>query len=162
MSVTLPETLKDVRREARPYPTWLLPKEGTALGLFAAGFLGWNDVIWFEQAGLQTTCVDLDGDRLFQMSTIYPGGWEFHVQDAWEFSEHAARQQRTWDVVSVDPFTGDAGDRAADTIYLWTSLARRLVTLTVTSRTHLNIPEGWTASYFPRSSTVAWLVLTHK
>lgn len=152
-------SLEDLQRQARPYPTHLLPETGTALGLFAAGFWGWNDCVWFAQHGLQTTCVDVDKDKLFEMSQVYPDGWEFRVEDAWEFAERATHDGRTWDVVSVDPFMGDAAEKAADTLYLWTSLADRLVTLTASPHTRLNTPDGWRTSFFPRSSTVAWLVM---
>ena len=154
------DTFEDVSRQARPYPSYLLPDEGTALALFAAGFMGWNDVVHFARKGLQVTCVDTDGDRLLDMAGLYPPA-EFHVQDAWVFAADAMRDGRMWDVVSVDPFLGDAAEFAWDTLYLWVALARKMVTLTVNSKVQLNAPDGWDVSYFPRSGTAAWMVMTH-
>jgi hypothetical protein len=160
VNLSPPLTLEHLQHEARPYPSNLLPKKGTALGLFAAGFHGWNDIVWFSLAGLQTTCVDVDGDKLLEMAAIYPDGWDFHVDDAWDFAEQATQEGRTWDVVSVDPFFGDDAPRAWDALYLWAGLARRLLTVTVKPDTHLNVPDGWKFSYFPRSGNAAWLVMT--
>lgn len=152
-------TLDDLQRQARPYPAHLLPETGTALGLFAAGFHGWNDCIHFARKGLQTTCVDIDQDKLLEMAAVYPEGWEFRVDDAWEFAERSALEGREWDVVSVDPFFGDAAERAWETLYLWVTLAKSMVTLTVKSDTQLNTPDGWTSSFYPRSDNAAWLVM---
>jgi hypothetical protein len=65
-----------------------------------------------------------------------------------------------WDAVSIDPFFGDQAAQAWDSLYLWAGLARRFLTLTVKPDTYLNVPEGWKASYFPRSTSAAWLVMT--
>jgi hypothetical protein len=163
VSVAAPLSFIDVSKQARPYPSFMLPSEGTALALFAAGFHGWNDAIHFARAGLRTTCVDTDERKLVEMEAIYPADWSFRVSDAWEFAEHHVSEGIMYDVVSVDPFLGDADERALDDFYLWPSLARRLVTITVpaSSTRHLNVPEGWAVSYFPRSSNVAWMVLLH-
>jgi hypothetical protein len=152
-------TMEEISRQARPYPSYLLPRGGTALSLFSAGFHGWNDAIHMARSEMCVDCVDTDSDKLFEMSLVYPAGWEFHAEDAWEYAEREAARKRTWNVVSVDPFMGDAAERAWQTLYLWCKLARDLVTLTVHSDTHLNVPEGWKSSFFPRSSDVAWLVL---
>lgn len=152
---------RSLSEQARPYPSYLLPKHGTALALFAAGFHGWNDVVHFARAEMRIDCVDVDGNKLWEMAELYPGGCAFHVEDAWEFAERAFKAERRWDVVSVDPFLGDAAERAWGDLFLWCGIAKRLVTLTVASDTHLNVPEGWTASYFPRSSRAAWMVLRH-
>jgi hypothetical protein len=152
-------TFDAVNRAARPYPSYLLPKEGTVLSLFSAGFLGWNDCIHFARAGLTCECVDTDADKLWEMASLYPSGWAFHVDDAWDFAERAAMAGRDWDVVSVDPFFGDAAEKAWQSMYLWVTLATKLVTLTVKPDTKLNTPEGWVSSYYPRSSGAAWMVM---
>lgn len=166
MPVSVAEmTFDAISKQARPYPTFLvpgkstaLPGRATALALFAAGFHGWNDAVHFARRGLPCECVDLDQRKLLEMQAIYPDDWEFTVADAWEFAEkHSGIEQ--WDIVSVDPFLGDAAEKAWRTLYLWVSLARQLLTLTVTSDAHFNVPEGWTCSFFPRSSSVAWMVL---
>ena len=54
------------------YPTHLLEGCETGLCLFAAAFLGQNDAAHFEEAGVLTTCVDIDAERLGQMSFYYP------------------------------------------------------------------------------------------
>jgi len=160
VTITAPPDINTISVQARPYPSYLLPKEGTALALFAAGFHGWNDAIHFARQGLRGECVDVDEMKLHEMQAVYPDGWEFTVSDAFEFAEkHAGVEQ--WDVVSVDPFLGDMGERVLDSFYLWVSLARQLVTITVpaTTRRVVNVPEGWTTSFFPRSSYAAWMVL---
>ena len=155
-----------VNRNAQPYPAYLLPKGGTALALFAAGFHGWNDVIHMARKEMDVTCVDVDGDRLWEMAEIYPNIMTFYVKDAWEFAEEAAAEGRKWDVVSVDPFMGDAAEKAWESIPLWMSIAGEVLTLTVASNTefvHSEGPvgegEGWKYSLFPRSSRASWLVL---
>lgn len=152
-------SLDDLQRQARPYPAHLLPEMGTALGLFAAGFHGWNDCIWFARAGLQTTCVDVDDDKLLEMAAIYPEGWEFRVDDSWEFATTAFAIGRKWDVVSIDPYKGIMDDALQD-LELWCSLANKLVTIGCFLNEPLpQIPHGWKTHTFPRSDTVGWLVL---
>jgi hypothetical protein len=150
-----------INRNARPYPAYLLREGETALALFAAGFHGWNDVIHFARNGMTAICVDSDADKLWQMSEVYPEGWSFYVDDAWDFAVHRAEHGITYDVVSVDPFSGDAAERAWDTLGLWLSLARRVLTLTVTADADPKVPHvaGWRHHYFPRSEFAAWLVM---
>jgi hypothetical protein len=157
MTTATAVTFEQVSRQARPYPSWLLPN-GTALAVFAAGFHGWNDCVHFARRGLACECVDVDEQRLLEMQAIYPDTWEFTVADAWAFAEKHAGIDK-WDVVSVDPFLGDAAEKVWKTLYLWTALARHMLTITVTSDAHFNVPEGWDVSFFPRSPTAAWMVL---
>ena len=93
------------------------------------------------------------------MQAIYPSDWTFRAEDAWWFAKSKASAGVLYDVVSVDPLMGDAAERAWHDLYLWCTLARSLVTLTVASDTHLNVPEGWSASFFPRNESVAWMVM---
>jgi len=154
-------TLEHVAQEARPYPTEIL--EGPELAesgllLFAAGFLGHNDAVHFAERGIPCSAVDVDGARLEQMRQLYPPEWEFVEADAFEFArENVAR--RRWDVVSVDTFTGEAMARSLELLRLWTGLAHRAVTVTVTARTSYAVPLGWTSWLYPRSTSVYWLVL---
>ena len=157
--ITKPDTFDELNRQAQVYPSYMLPSEGTALSLFAAGFWGWNDGIHLIRQGLTCDFVDTDKDKLFEMMTLMPEGHAFYVEDAWEFAERAAMQGREWDVVSVDPFMGDMAEKAWETFYLWLTIARQMVTLTVKVDTHLNAPDGWTQSFFPRNHRVAWMVL---
>ncbi len=111
--------LDRISRNARAYPVHLLREGDTALCLFAAAFLGINDSIHMVRNDIETTCVDRDGDRLNQMADLYPSHWTFDQADAWEFAENAAELGETWDVVSVDSYTGDATDRSLSTLGLW-------------------------------------------
>jgi hypothetical protein len=157
--IVKPATFDALNREAQPYPSFLLPTAGTALSLFAAGFWGWNDGIHLIRAGLTIDFVDTDKDRLFEMATLMPEGHAFHVEDAYVFAGRAAVENREWDVVSVDPFMGHMQERAWDLLYLWLTITRQMLTLTVRSGVELPDMEGWTASYFPRNAAVGWLVM---
>jgi hypothetical protein len=157
--IAKPDTFDELNRAAQPYPSFLLPEEGTALSLFAAGFWGWNDGIHLIRRGLTVDFVDQDKDKLFEMMTLMPEGHAFHVDDAWEFAERAAMEGQEWDVVSVDPYMGNAAEKAWETFYLWLTIARQMVTLTVKVDTQLNVPTGWDAQIFPRNERVAWMVL---
>lgn len=158
----LADPLARVAREARPYPAHLLPPRGTALALFSAAYLGHNDVIHMARRNMVATCVDIDRGRLGEMESLYPETWAFVCADAWEFAEEAAARGASWDAVSVDSYTGDATDRSVASLELWCSLARAVVTATVTpAHTDLMIPDSWRPSIYPRTDRVDWLVLTH-
>lgn len=153
--------LDRISKEATPFPAHLLPKGGTALSLFAAAFLGVNDAIHFARNDMTATCVDIDEQRLDEMADLYPFDWDFVVSDAWQFAEQAADEGRTWDVVSVDTYTGLATDRSLQTLDLWASLADRIVAVTL-PRKHMNDVfgvEGFRMGVFPRSPLASWLVM---
>lgn len=163
-AVTLPTstpstTYERINREAQAYPGLLLPEGGTALSLFSAGFLGRNDVIHFARKSMRIDCVDVDREKMWDMAMIYPQVMTFHVKDAWEFTVEAFESGQKWNVVSVDPFMGDAADKARDTLRAWCSLATDLVTMTVDPKRPLWAPPGWMAYLFPRSPLAAWMVL---
>jgi hypothetical protein len=153
-------TLERVQKNARSYPGYLLPRGGTALGLFAAGYHGWNDCVHFLRANMTADCVDLNQPLLDEMADIYPDDWEFHCQDAWKFGRQAMRQGRQWDVVSVDTFLGEATRRSMSSLDLWTSLATEMVTATAPLGSETKAPPGWQAFAFPRSPRAEWVVLT--
>jgi hypothetical protein len=142
------------------YPVHLLQPGDTALCLFAAAFLGINDVIHMARNEIQTTCVDIDGEKLNEMADLYPHDWTFDLADAWQFAEDAAETGERWDVVSVDCYTGTATDRSLQTLDLWCSLSNRVVTATVARSQTYTVPEGWQDSLYPRSPLADWLVLT--
>ena len=154
-------TLEHVAEQARPYPAHLLDGCETGLVLFAAAFLGHNDAIHFAEAGLETTCTDIDESRLDEMRAIYPDSWTFHNADAWAFAQAAKREELAWDAVSVDTFTGTLMEMALDSLALWTSIANRVVTVTITVPVidEIKVPLGWETSLYPRSRSVAWLTL---
>lgn len=149
----------EIQWNARVYPGYLLPRSGTALSLFAAGYYGWNDCIHFLRHNMTCDCVDVDGARLDAMRTVYPESWTFTVADAWGFAAESAATGSTWDVVSVDTFLGDATERSIASLGLWTTLARQLVTMTVPLGAEVAAPDGWTGFTFRRSPRAAWLVL---
>lgn len=135
----------------------------TALCLFSAMWHGRQDVYWLAKAGLTGTCVDLDGARLSEMAAVYPAGWEFVQEDVFEF---AGATEREWDVVTLDPWTGQF-ERCADLLPVWAGLARRVVVLGH-GNYRLRVPEapeGWRlVDRFKRSDFkggIYWLVFAH-
>lgn len=133
-------TLAEIRRSADgTYPKGLLDACDTALVLFAAGFYGRQDGIFIADAGITATCVDIRPQRLRDMAAVYPGSWEFFVDDAYEF---AALTERRWDLVSIDCPSG-AFVRCAELVGLWCSLARVAVVLGTGKGTVVEPPEGW-------------------
>lgn len=147
------------------YPTHLLEGCETGLCLFAAAFLGQNDAAHFEEAGVFTTCVDTDEERLGQMAFYYRHNWAWMVGDAWSYAEQWRRGGAQFDAVSVDPFRGDAMDKALATLDLWMSLARKFVTVGIPDdypSVAIKVGNEWRASIMPRSSTASWLVLERR
>jgi hypothetical protein len=161
--LVMSDRLRRISRHARVYPGWLLPYGGTGLILFAAAFYGRNDAIHFARKHMACDCVDVDATNLNRMRAVYPDTFTFHHGDAWEFATGAAGRCESWDVVSVDPFLGDAAARASDTINLWCRLACHLVTLTIEKDQveTIDIPAGWAGDYLPRTldGRVGWLIL---
>ncbi len=157
--VAVATTFDHVNHNAGPYPANLLREGGTALSLFSAGFHGENDVIHMTRKAMVITCVDTDRDKLWEMANIYPGVMEYHVEDAWDFAARWSHAGRTWDVVSVDPFMGDAAERVWESMWLWSSLANKLITVTVDPKQPVWAPSGWMAYLFPRSPRASWMVL---
>lgn len=141
------------------YPVHILEGAESGLCLFAAAFLGENDAVHFWDAGIRTTCVDIDHRRLETMSALYPDDWEFFAEDAWTFADRNSVLGRQWDVVSVDTFTGDAEQRSLKSLPLWCALARKALTVTLCPGSMYRVPEGFRAWHFRRSSRALWLVL---
>jgi hypothetical protein len=153
-------TIEHVACEARPYPTYLLEGAETGLCLFSAAFLGHNDVIHYALEGIQTTCVDVDEQKLQTMRVLYPDEWAFVVADAWEYAERAAATGTRWDVVSVDTFRGWATEKSLADLGVWCALANKAVLATLEKGQTYETPDGWTDNLFVRNSEVFWLVLT--
>lgn len=157
------DPLEAIYAEACLYPTHLLREGETGLCLFAAAFLGINDAIHMARAGMFTTCVDIDGDRLAQMAELYYEG--AHpiagiIGDAWSYAEQWQRGKAMFDVVSVDSFTGEIEPRVMASLPLWCSLARRVVTVTHTRGAKYEVPDDWKAEIMLRTPRANWLVLT--
>jgi hypothetical protein len=154
-------TLETLRASAAPhrYPRHILSGCKTALVLFAAGFHGRQDSVWMAEAGLRTTCVDTDEAKLTEMARVYPQGWEFVVDDVFAYASDC---DRTWDVVSLDPFTNQMQE-CANLLPLWCHRAEQAVVLGVHGDTDVHAPHGWrVVEQVPRSSFgggVFWVVL---
>ena len=138
---------------------------GTALCLFCAEWLGMQDAYWVAKAGLKGTCVDLQDGKLLSMALRYPDGWEFTYDDVYDFAPRAVSEGRQWDVVTLDPWTGQF-QQCADLMGTWTALARKVVILGHGNYrlTPPEAPEGWTLSQTIKRSDykggIYWLVFT--
>lgn len=133
----------DLMRElgsADRYPLHALEGCESALVLFAAAFHGIQDAVWIADAGLTATCVDVDARRLGEMVLAYPEGWEYVPGDAYVY---ATLTERVWDVVSLDPSSGQF-QACADRLELWCSRARHVVILGCGDDTEIVVPDGWT------------------
>jgi hypothetical protein len=137
----------------------------TALCLFCAEWLGMQDAYWVAKAGLFGTCVDLQGEKLQQMRDVYPDDWEFVEADVYAYAQVAVREEMSWDVVTLDPWTGQF-QQCADLMETWTTLARKVVVLGHGNYrlTPPDAPEGWTLAHTIKRSDykggINWLVLT--
>lgn len=137
MRLAAPLTLADVKSTDDAYPVHVLDGITDALVLFAAGFHGRNDCVWLARAGVRATCVDTDGKKLTEMVAIYPEDWTFITADVYRFNVG-----RTWDLVSVDPYTTQFQE-CADRIDDWCELARRTVVIGTGVGTEVDPPAGW-------------------
>lgn len=152
-------TLERVAQRATIFPHELLEGCETGLVLFAGAFMGANDAIHFACAGVETICVDTDAKALEAMRELYPPDWEFIQADAWTYAEAARDLGLTWDAVSVDTWTGDQSRRSMESLELWTSIAERLVVVTMGSADRARVPVGWTWGMQERSDKASWLIL---
>ena len=157
--VVLEGQLAKLSAEARAYPVHLLRDGGTGLCLFAARFYGVNDAINMARNRMELTLVDTS-NRVYEMAGMY--GCAMYYGDAWDYAEAARSQGWEWDAVSVDTYTGDICRRSLDSLDLWCSLARDVVTATHVLGMPYEVPDGWSDSLFERNprNGVNWLVLT--
>jgi len=100
----------------------------TALCIFCAEWLGMQDAYWVARAGLVGECVDTNGEKLAEMKLRYPDDWQFHTADAYEFAQEAVEDGRQWDMLTLDPWSGQF-EKCADLMDTWTTLARKVVVL---------------------------------
>jgi hypothetical protein len=150
--------LGELFAEARVYPAHLLREAGTGLCLFAARFYGVNDAIHMARQSMLIDLVDTS-TRVFEMSEIYGPDAVAHHGDAWELAALWKLQGRQWDAVSCDTFTGDPMTRSLNSLELWCSLAKAVVTVTHVPGAPYAVPDGWKGWLFPRNDRVNWLVL---
>lgn len=154
-------TLTDIRAEGVRdlFPTEKLAGMESALVLFAAAFMGRQDAIWIEEAGMVATCVDNDAEALTRMEAIYPDTWDFFCADAYWYATTTGDR---WDVVTVDCPTGYF-EQAAEHIKDWCVLARHVVILGTDTDTPIEPPDGWQLVERRRRSDYAggvyWAVL---
>jgi hypothetical protein len=155
--------LEHIAMRARPYPAASLEGCETGLVLFAAAYMGHNDAIHFAEAGIPTVCVDTDGERLEYMQQLYAKcpGWSFVEMDAWIYARGCGALETTFDVVSLDPFSGDCMQHVLEDVELWASLANRVLILGIAAGYTYRMPRGWRLALedVERARGVWWSVL---
>jgi hypothetical protein len=78
------------------------------------------------------------------MERIYPDGWRFEDSDAFGFRDISVTNGLTWDVVTADPFTGQAMDRCHRELAEWCKLANNAVVMGSTIIQQVErAPAGW-------------------
>jgi hypothetical protein len=96
---------------------------------------------------MQATCVDLNATRLEEMQRIYPQDWKFQDWDAFTFRDASIHNNRKWDVVTADPYTGDAMGRCHAELAAWCKLATKAVVMGSTVKQVIErAPVGWKIS----------------
>lgn len=125
------------------FPLRVLEDRQTALVLFCAGFYGVQDAVFVADAGLQAVCVDVDVERVDVMRRIYPSGWDFVVDNVYEYAADTRLSPR--DVVTVDCPSGHF-DRCADMVERWCELATEAVVLGSGFATVVLAPTGWSVT----------------
>jgi hypothetical protein len=106
------------------YPTDLLTGCENACVLFCAAFLGKQDCFWVAQAGIVGTGVDTDAEKLADMRLLYPKSWTFVASDAFRF---ALDTPVRYDLVSLDPYTGDMDVKVAAHLNIFCGIAKKVV-----------------------------------
>jgi hypothetical protein len=112
---------------------------------------------------MYATVVDIDARRLAEMEEAYPATWKFVAENAYQYASRCESQ--SFDVVSVDCFTGDASALCVKLVPEWTRIARRAAVITATSADvagGFTAPEGWRAWLMRRTPLAHWLVLERK
>lgn len=138
MTVVVPTSLRQI--QGGEFPLDALKDCKTALILFAAGFYGRNDAVWLARQGIQSTCVDLDHEKLDAMADVYPDNWEFVVDDIFKYVSKS--KHRRFDVVTADPWTNQF-QLAADITQGLCRLAKKSVILGTGAQTIIAPPDGW-------------------
>jgi hypothetical protein len=126
------------------FPSDVLKGAQTGLCVFAAEWHGKQDAQWLARAGIRTTCVDRNRQKLAEMEMIYPDGWQFSDIDAFGFVQNSLYNGLRWDVVTADPFTGQAMDRCHRELDQWCKLANNAVVMGSTIIQQVErAPAGW-------------------
>lgn len=114
------------------FPVELLRPSDTAMCLFVAAFGGAQDLRYVRDAGVvDAICIDTDGEKLAAMKPDYPASYVFHRGDAYQMVLRMARRDyRRWpDVVTADPWSGDADVMMRTVLLPLTMIARRALIL---------------------------------
>lgn len=135
------DALTLIREADNTFPSHKLTGLSTALAGFCAGFLGRQDCIFLADAGMAATCVDLDAVKLVEMEHLYPANWRFVCDDIYDFAERLAVYGHVYDLVCLDPPTGQF-DRVEELLPLWCGLADRLVVFGSWGQI-MDAPDGW-------------------
>ena len=139
-----PSSLEQIVDNPNSFPRDILAGANTGLCVFAAEWHGKQDAQWLAKAGMTATCVDLNRTRLDEMERIYPSDWKFTDWDAFTFRDASIQNNRKWDVVTADPFTGEAMDRCHRELDRWCALANQAVVMGSTIiQTIDRAPVGW-------------------
>lgn len=162
-------TMMDVAANAsRRFPRSVLHERQDALLLFGAGLLGANDGYWIAHAGMEGTVVDIDDDKLAEMSNLYPNDWAFVRSDVFEYvEENLASELATFDIVCVDPPMAEIS-RSLAWLDEYTLLAHHAVLHTIElsddgmTYATMAVPAGWKTRYVMRNDVVGWLVLERR
>ena len=141
MRTHAPNHIAFIRDDPRRFPLHVLRGAKTGLCVFAAEWHGRQDAFWLYEAGIKTTCVDIQGNKLQEMLRIYPREWAFRQMDAFEF---ISTTEVTYDVVTADPFTGETMERCHRDLLSFCRLARHAVVMGSTAAQPIHrAPEGW-------------------
>lgn len=143
------------------YPTEVLDGAESGLLLFAAGFFGKQDGVFFAEAGIPCVAVDYRRHDLSQMAAMYPSDWVFVEGDVYGLLDSGDLPAA--DVVSIDCPSGHF-QICAELIDAWCDLARRAVVLGVGKTTEIFPPRGWRNVEKRRRSSYAggtyWAIVT--
>lgn len=131
----------------------------SALMLFGAAFGGRNDCCFVRADGVpEVTVVDTDRPAMIRMRDegLYPFDWRYVDQDAFYFTSASIQRGRTYDLVSLDPFTGAAMEACHD--LGWHHFARIANKMIVMGAEPERIPPP-TVEVIPRSDIAVWWVI---
>lgn len=134
-----PRSLGEIRDDPYRFPRDVIRGAKTGLCMFAAEWHGRQDAYWLAEAGVRTTCVDMNGVKLEEMRRVYPDGWEFVESDVFEF-----KSDQRFDVITLDPYTGEAMERCHQLMPRWCGMANLAVIMGSTAEQVVSVaPRDW-------------------
>lgn len=124
-------TLAEIRAAASPatFPVERLAGRHHAAAFYCAAFLGRQDVVHLHGAGLYVVAVDTDVGRLAEMRATYedhdgPGRLSWCSSDAVVAARVFREERESFDVVTLDPFTGSEMERAWSRLDAFAAIVR--------------------------------------